>query len=273
MKYFANIDLHVSLVAEPVAEIGGVVITNSMVFGAIGLLITIALCFYAARKVRRGETNFFVGLFKWMFEGLRGQVHQMITDEKLARKMTPLAITIFIFVLVNYWMSVLPGVGTIVVNGDVPIFRALVADLNFTVGLALISIAAVQIYAVQSMGFFTNIGRYIRNPLKDPIGAFEGVLELIGEFSRALALSMRLFASAFAGEILLIVAAVMSGFMASLVLPVVMAFELFIGFIQAYVFFMLTLLFTAMAQAHAHHDEADHKPADTAKMTAGVQQE
>lgn len=260
----ANFDLHVSLVAEPVFSIGPVTVTNAMILGVIGLIITLWMCFYVARKLRRGEKNFFVGLFQWAFEGLHKQIHQVITDKKLAKSITPLAMTIFIFVLVNYWLSAMPGVGTITVNGDVPIFRALVADLNFTIGLAIISIVAVQFYAVKTMGLFGNAGRYLRNPFKDPIGAFEGILEFIGEFSRALALSMRLFASAFAGEVLLIVAAVLSGFMASLILPVVMAFELFIGFIQAYVFFMLTLIFTAMAQEHAHHTDDDHEPADTA---------
>lgn len=246
-QFFAATDMHVSLTAEPLFSIGGVTITNSMVLGVIGTLIVLLVMFYAARKVKRGQTNRFVGLFRWAFDSLYGQITDIISDRKLARSIAPLAITIFFFVLINYWLSVLPGVGTITWNG-VPIFRALVADLNFTFALAIITIVAVQIYAIKTLGVWGNTGRYLRNPLKDPIGAFEGFLELIGEFSRGLALSFRLFGNAFAGEILLMVAGLLTSYFATVTLPVFMAFELFIGFIQAYVFFILTVIFTSLAQ-------------------------
>lgn len=269
ISLFAATDMHISLVAEPVFQIGSAVITNAMILGFIGLIITLVICFYAASKVKRGQYNRFVGLFQWVFESLQGQIHDVIADRKLARSITPLAITIFFFVLVNYWLSIIPGVGTITIDG-VPIFRALVADLNFTFAIAIITVIAVQIYAVKTMGLFGNFGRYLRNPLKDPIGAFEGLLELVGEFSRALSLSFRLFGNAFAGEILLLVAGVLTSYFATVTLPVFMVFELFIGFIQAYVFFMLTLIFTSLAQEHGDHAD-DHSPAEPVK--ADVQRE
>jgi F-type H+-transporting ATPase subunit a len=167
-------------------------------------------------------------------------------------------------------LSILPGVGTVTFNG-VPVFRALVADLNFTFALALITMIAVQLYAIKKMGLFGNAKRYLRNPFKDPIGAFEGFLELIGEFSRGLALSFRLFGNAFAGEILLMVAGLLTGYFASLALPIFMAFELFIGFIQAYVFFVLTVIFTSLAQeTHGAHDD-DHSPSEP-KLTEAKQE-
>ena len=265
----ANTPLHVSLTAEPLFHIGGVAITNSMVLGFIGTIVVVWLTFYAAKLARKGSKSRFLGLFQWMFESLYAQINDIISDKKLARSIAPLAITIFIFVLVNYWLSILPGVGTIKYDG-VPIFRALVADLNFTFALAIITIVAVQLYAIKKMGIIGNASRYFRNPFKDPIGAFEGFLELIGEFSRGLALSFRLFGNAFAGEILLMVAGVLTGYFASLALPVFMAFELFIGFIQAYVFFILTVIFTSLAQDHADHDDAHSLP-DAPKV--GIQKE
>ena len=115
----------------------------------------------------------------------------------------------------------------------------------------------VQIYAVKYLGVFGNVGRYIRNPLKDPMGAFEGALEIIGEFSRGLALALRLFGNAFAGEILLVVIGLLASYAATVVLPFFMIFELFIGFIQAYVFFVLVLIFTSLAVTHgSEHGEA-----------------
>lgn len=258
---FAATELHVSLAAEELWRVGPVAITNSVLFGIIGIIATALLLVYVASQLRRGKKNFFVSLVQWAFEGFLGQAEEIIGDKAVARRIFPLAITIFFVIIVNYWMSVLPGVGAITIDG-VPVFRALVADLNFTFALAIITIVASQVYAVRAHGFFGNIGRFIKNPIKDPIGAFEGILEFIGEFSRMVALSFRLFGNAFAGEVLLLLIAILSGYFSVVSLPFFIAFELFIGFIQAYVFFVLTLIFTSLAiQTHGHDDSSDHSPA------------
>ncbi|AKM79907.1 TPA: F0F1 ATP synthase subunit A [Candidatus Saccharibacteria bacterium] len=266
---FAALDLHISLAAEPVFHIGSFAVTNSLILGIFGVVMLLAIMFYVAGKVKRGKYNRFVGLVQWTFEGFLKSAEDIIGDKVLARKIFPIAMTIFFTVLITYWASILPGVGSLTWNG-VPLFRGLPADLNFTFALAIITIVASQVYAIQRHGFFGNIGRYVKNPIKDPIGAFEGVLELIGEFSRLVALSLRLFGNAFAGEVLLLVIAVLTSYAASVVLPFFMVFELFIGFIQAYVFFVLTLIFTSLAVAtHGNHDEhtssLDHSSADTPK--------
>ena len=174
---------------------------------------------------------------------------------------------IFFVVIINYWLSVIPGLDSIKWNG-VPVLRSVTADLNFTLGLAVITILTAQVYAIKYLGVFGNASKYIRNPFKDPTGAFEGALELVGEFSRGVALALRLFGNAFAGEVLLIIIAVLTSYFASVILPIFMAFELFIGFIQAYVFFMLTLIFTSLAVAHESHDSDAHSPAVTPQHEA-----
>jgi len=263
----AAMELHISISSEPLFYIGELPITNAMFTGIIGTLITVAIFWYVSSHIKRGKYNRFVGLIQWVFEGLLKQINDIVPDKKLARKITPLAVTIFFVVLINYWLSVIPGLESIMWNG-VPVIRSLTADLNFTLALALITVVTVQIYAVKHLGVFGNSGRYFRNPFKDPGGAFEGILELIGELSRGAALALRLFGNAFAGEVLLIVIAALTGIFASVTLPFFMAFELFIGFIQAYVFFVLTLIFTALAVAH-HGPEPDaHSPADSHKKKA-----
>ncbi len=260
---FAAMDLHISISSEPLFHVFGLPITNAMVTGAFGVLITLIILFYVGGRVKRGKYNRFVGLVQWVFEGLLKSVDDIIPDKKLGRKVAPLAITIFFVVLFNYWLSVIPGLDSIKLDG-VPILRSLTADLNFTLGLALITVVTVQIYAIKHLGIFGNGNRYFRNPIKDPIGSFEGILELIGEVSRGTALALRLFGNAFAGEVLLIVIAVLTSYAAAAVLPFFMGFELFIGFIQAYVFFVLTLIFTALAVAH-HGPSPDHSPAKPKK--------
>ena len=264
--------LHISLAAEPIFHIGPVAITNAMILGVFGVAVMLGILFYAARALEQGKRNRFLGLLQWCFEGFLTQAEDIIGDKQTARKIFPLAITMFFTVLITYWVAALPGVGVITWN-EIPLFRGLPADLNFTFALAIITVVASQVYAVRKHGFFGNIGRYIKNPIKDPIGAFEGILEFIGEFSRLIALSFRLFGNAFAGEVLLMVILLLTSYAAVVALPLVMVFEIFIGFIQAYVFFVLTLIFTSLAlQTHGHDDShsssLDHSPADTSKKAA-----
>jgi F-type H+-transporting ATPase subunit a len=267
MEYFAATELHISMASEPLFTIGGFAVTNAVVTGLVTTLIVVALFVYVSRMVKAGRYNRFIGLVQWGFEGMLGQINSVIADKVLARKIAPLALTIFFFVLIGYWLSVLPGLDSIKVHG-VPVLRSITADLNFTLGLALITMITVQAYAIKHMGVFGNGGRYFRNPIKDPLGAFEGVLELIGEFSRGIALALRLFGNAFAGEVLLVIVAILTSYFAAVTLPFFMAFELFIGLIQAYVFFVLTLIFTSLALEHADHslEHSSAQFADKAKQ-------
>ena len=260
-------DLHVSISAAPLFYFFGIPVTNAVFTGIIGGIIAVIILTAVSIAVRRGKYNQFVGLVQWVFEGLLKQINDIIPDKKIARRITPLAVTIFFVVLINYWLSVIPGLESITWNG-VPVLRSLTADLNFTLGLAIITVITVQIYAVKHLGVLSNAGRYFRNPFKNPVEAFEGILELIGEISRGTALALRLFGNAFAGEVLLIVIALLTGYLAALALPFFLAFELFIGFIQAYVFFVLTVIFTALAVAS--HGSPNH---DHPKTKARVNQE
>lgn len=262
MNTFAALDLHISLSADKLFSIGNFAITNSFLTGAVSLLIFLAIFSYVRYMVAHGKYNRFVGLIQWAFEGMLGQIESVIPDKKVARRIAPLALTLFFYVLISYWMSVLPGLDSIKYNHQ-PILRSIAADLNFTFAISIISLFVVQIYAIRAHGQLGNLKRYFRNPIKDPIGSFEGILELVGEVSRYSALSLRLFGNCFAGEILLLIMAVLTGYFSVVTLPLFMAFELFIGFIQAYVFFILTVIFTSLAIES--HDSSDHSPATDAK--------
>lgn len=267
---FAAANLHIDIKAESIFHIGEFPVTNSMLMGVFGYTLVIWLFFAVRRSIKTGKKGYITSAVAWVFEMLYGTVRQVIQNDKIAKKVAPLAITMFFVILINYWMGILPGVGTITVNGGTPLFRGLVADLNVTFGLAIISMVMAQVYAAKVHGFFGNIGRYIRNPLKDPVGSMEGILELIAEFSRMLALSLRLFGNVFAGEVLLVSVSYVAAYFASIAMLPFMIFELFIGTIQAYVFFMLTTVFISLGLAS--HDEndssSDHSPADNKKLAA-----
>jgi len=260
---------HVSISAETVFTLGGFPITNSMLLGSIGFVLLFWMMLHVASVVKNnGKRTFIVKLVEWIYEGLYKTVENIIGDKEIARALAPIPITIFFFILVQYCLGVLPIVGPIFYDGH-HLFRSYVADLNTTFGLAIVTIVTAEIYAIKVHGVFGGIGRYFKNPLKDPLGAFEGILEIIAQMSRGIALSMRLFGNVFAGEVLLIMIAFLAQYAASIALPVFYLFELFIGGIQAYIFFMLTTIFISLGMAsHGSHDEPHdlvHTPPDTAR--------
>ncbi len=266
MQLLASTGPHIEIKAETLFHAGPVPVTNSLLLGVLGYAIVLWILFSAVRAIKSNQPTIISRLVMMVFEMLYSTVEQVVGNKDIARRVAPLAISLFFVIIVNYWLGILPFVGPITWDG-VPLFRGLVADMNVTFAFAIISMVMVQIYALKTHGFFGNTGRYLRNPIKDPAGAFEGILELIAEFSRLLALSLRLFGNVFAGEVLLVVVGYMTAYFAPVAMLPFMVFELFIGSIQAYVFFMLTVVFIALGMAsHDAHDSSDHSPAAPKKL-------
>lgn len=270
MMFFADSGPHVSLVAEKLFSIGPLNVTNSMLLGLIAVGVLFALLLSTVRRIKSGKHNRLSIAVLSLFEILFGTVEEVLGSRDKAKKLAPLAITMFLFIMLNNWLGILPFVGPLTWNGQ-PLFRGLAADLNFTAALAIITMVTAQIWAVRNMGFFGNLGRYFGNPFKDPMHVFEGFLELIAEFSRLIALSMRLFGNVFGGEVLLVVMAFITSYASVVVLPPFMLLELFVGAIQAYVFFMLTVVFVSLGSNHGHSPDstspADNEPAPSLMTT------
>ena len=263
--------IEISVGAQTVFTVFGFPVTNTVLTGAAGIIVMLLIFGYVIYMVNRGKYNRFVGLVQWCFEGMYSQVIDVIPDRKMARQVAPIALSIFFVMLASYWMSVLPGLDSIKMN-DVPLLRSLAADLNFPIAVAIVVFVMVQYLAIRTLGPIGNLKRYLKNPIKDPLGAFEGLLEIIGEVSRYTALAVRMFGNCFAGEILLVIVAVLTSYVSMVMLPAFLLFELFIGFVQAYVFFILTIMFTSLAvETHGSHDSSSsHSLADT---TSSVRQE
>ena len=257
MQYFASVGPHISVKADTIFSFWGVPVTNSHLLGILGLAVVVwGLVTTRRAVVGVGKHNFFTRLLWWAFDGLYRTVEQVVPDPAWARKVAPLTITIFFFVVSQYWMGLLPIVGPITVGEhSLPLLRGGVADLNMTFALAIITIIAAQLYAFKYLGLRGNLGRYFVSPLKNPIMTFVGLLELIAEFSRLLGLSFRLFGNVLAGEVLLIMIAYLTQYISPVALQPFYIFELFIGGIQAYIFFMLSTVFISLGLQHHGDDE------------------
>lgn len=266
---FAAEGPHISIAPDVIFTSGPLIITNSFLLGLFGSLLVFALLFATARGVKKNSRSRFVHTMMWAFESLYDTAVEVIGDRKIAKKVVPLAITLVFFFVINNWLGLLPIVGPITWNG-VPMFRGAAADLNVTIALAVISIVTAQLWAMRRRGFFGNLKRYFVSPFKDPLHSFEGILEFIAEFTRTAALALRIFGNVFGGEVLLVVIAFLTGYAAVVALPVFYVLELFVGAVQGYVFFMLTIAFISLGlpepdEAHGHGEPQEKSAIKPAK--------
>jgi F-type H+-transporting ATPase subunit a len=125
-----------------------------------------------------------------------------------------------------------------------PLLRAATADLNMTIALAIIAVVSIQYFGFSILGFHYS-SKFFN--FSSPMAFIVGILEFISEISKLLSFAFRLFGNIFAGEVLLAVLAFLMPFI--LPLPFLMM-ELFVGFIQALVFSMLTAVFLNVAVSH-----------------------
>jgi F-type H+-transporting ATPase subunit a len=139
----------------------------------------------------------------------------------------------------------------------VPLFRAPSSDLNLTLALALVTMVLVQIFGIREHGLFPYLGIFIRvNAFKKGfwmglIDFIIGLIEGISELAKIISFSFRLFGNIFAGEVVLIV---ISSLVSLFLVVIFFGFEIFVGFIQAFVFFILSLMFFSLATQH-HGEE------------------
>ncbi|RJR14444.1 ATP synthase F0 subunit A [Candidatus Parcubacteria bacterium] len=247
--------IHVALAAEKLGEFIGIPITNALVTSWVVIALLVGLAFLV-----RGRLALIPGRLQTLLEEAFSFIYDYIAEtlesRDMARKFFPLLMTIFLFIFVGNMLHFVPGVGSIgFFHGSVfePLFRAPATDLTVPLVLALISFFVIEITGILTIGVAKYASKFLVNPLRDPLGFAVGIIELIGELVRVVSLSFRLFGNILAGEIVIAVAL----YFAPYLLPIpLMIFEIFIGFLQAVIFALLTLFFIKLAIAEPHGSEA-----------------
>ena len=241
--------ISVVLKAEQLGSVFGFPITNSLILAWILMAILIAFAYFFGRSLTLVPGRLQAGI-EWAFEGVIAYMAEVLGSEALARRFFPLVATIFIFIAFINELEFFPGMGSIGfwhASEFLPVFRAPTTDLNFTLALALISFFVIEATGISVLGFFRHMGRYVN--LESPLGFVVGFLEILSNLGRIITFSFRLFGNIFAGEIMVLVA----GYFLPYFLPApLMGFEMFIGFVQAAVFAMLTLFFIKLAIMDPH---------------------
>lgn len=277
-----------SIKIEPdvIFNLFGLPITNTLFCTWITLVLLIIFAYFGTRRrdlIPRGFQNF----VEWGVEIILRLV-QGVVGEKKGRLFFPLIATFFFFILFANIFDVLPGIDTIgwvdvtaikaahlavpsgpvvflfgaLSNKIVPWFRPPTSDLNLTFAMALVSVVVTQIFGFIYLGAGIHLSKYFQfkalftHGVQGPIEFFVGLIELITEISRLLSFAFRLFGNIFAGSaVLALFAFLIPGLADVIFIPL----ELFVAFVQALIFALLTLVFMEMATSSHEHPESEHE--------------
>jgi len=264
----------IRIAPDTIFTIGSFPVSNTLLATWITIVILVVLFFLATRNQKMIPSGL-QNLVEWAVELLLGLVESVAGKTK-GKKFFPLVATFFIFILFANLLDVIPGVDTIGTistsaarshaiwgfllfgqysNNIIPWIRPATSDLNLTLSLALVSVITTQIFGFYWLGWKEHLSKYFN--FKGPVDFFVGILEIVTEAARILSFSFRLFGNVFAGSAVLTVFAFLLPFFADVIF---IPLELFVAFIQAFIFAILTLVFMQIAtSSHEPHAESEHE--------------
>lgn len=254
-------------------------LTNSIFVSA---LLVVAIVFWAQHSTRRmelipsGMQNFFEFVVSGLYDFFEG-----IIGKHMMSKAFSLLASLFLYILAANWFGLLPGVGSIgwkEANDELlPLLRPTTADMNTTIGLAIVFTIFWFIWTLQEVGVVSFLKHIfgvkggvtgIMTYLLMPIFFFVGIIEVISIIIRPVSLSLRLFGNVFAGENLINTMMSMGhtlhfplwlAKLTSVILPIPFYFlELLIGVLQAFVFTLLCSVYLNLSTSHEEQEGENH---------------
>jgi F-type H+-transporting ATPase subunit a len=229
--------------------LGLTVNTDTVLSTAIAGAIVIALAFFLRAKITSTGVPNGVQLF---WEAITVQMRSQIESAigmRIAPFVLPLAVTIFVFILISNWMSVLP-LQYEEHGHTVEVLTAAAGDINYVLALALFVFVSYHVAGIWRRGI---IGHPIA-VLKGHV-AFLAPINLVEELAKPISLSLRLFGNIFAGGILVSLIALFPPYIMWAPNAIWKSFDLFVGAIQAFIFSILTILYFSQAmELEEHHD-------------------
>jgi len=210
---------------------------KTMVMTWIVMILVALFALAATRNMSLKRPAGAQNILEMVFEGIKGLVNDNM-DPKKGAALLSIVVTYFIFILFSNLI------------GLVPTFSSPTADYNTTLALALCTFALIFIFGLKYKGL-----GYFKHYLK-PYAIFLPIT-IIEDFSKPITLTFRLYGNIYGGEVLMAVLLgllggwihVFGGFIASVVW---LAFSIFVGFIQAFIFTMLSIAYVSQAVADDH---------------------
>jgi F-type H+-transporting ATPase subunit a len=231
---------------------------DSLISSAIAIAVTIAIAFWIRSKLQAGEPSKVQAVFEWGYDQLRSLIRTNVSDDALF--IIPLAMTLFLYILIANWIEIFP-------LAFFPVLHGANADLNQTLAMALVVIGVVQWYSVRVLGWRGYLIRFTK-PFELPLPAriVFTPLNILEELVKPVTLSLRLFGNIFAGGVMIGLIAGLGTFalpyvgtvggtiLGTILLFVWKGFDvIFIGFIQAFIFMLLTVIYFGMAREGLEH--------------------
>jgi F-type H+-transporting ATPase subunit a len=215
----------------------------------IAAVIVIALAFFLRAKVTSTGVPGGVQLF---FEAITIQMRNQIESAigmRIAPFVLPLAVTIFVFILISTWLPVLPLQYTDKHGHTVELLKSAAGDINYVLALA------VFVFLCYHAAGFWRKG-ILKYPFQTVIRHHWALapINTVEELAKPLSLSLRLFGNIFAGGILVALIALFPPYVLWLPNAIWKSFDLFVGLIQAFIFALLTILYFSQAM----ETEEDH---------------
>ncbi|MDO3636334.1 F0F1 ATP synthase subunit A [Mycolicibacterium arseniciresistens] len=223
--------------------------TDTILSTAIAAAIVLGLAFFLRAKVTSTGVPNGVQLF---WEALTVQMRNQIEAAigmKIAPFVLPLAVTLFVFILVANWLSVLP-VQYSDETGIHELLKPAASDINFVLALALFVFIAYQGAGFWRRGLLGHPKKLLKGHV-----AILAPINLVEELAKPISLSLRLFGNIFAGGILVALIALFPPWIMWAPNAIWKSFDLFVGAIQAFIFALLTILYfsQSMELDEDHH--------------------
>ena len=216
----------------------------------ITALIVIALAFVLRAKVTSTGVPGGVQLF---WEALTIQMRNQIESAigmKVAPFVLPLAIAIFVFILVSNWLAVLPLQYGGSDGAAAELYKPPASDINFVLALALFVFVCYHAAGIWRRGIIGHPIRVIKGHV-----AILAPINIVEELAKPISLALRLFGNIFAGGILVALIAMFPWYIQWAPNAIWKTFDLFVGLIQAFIFSLLTILYfsQSMELEDEHH--------------------
>jgi len=256
--HYPDIPNSFALTGEPLFRLGPVSYTNAHLTMLIVVVLISTVAYLATRHMQDRPTGL-QNLVEMLVEGL-GDFVVGIGGPKALRYL-PLFGTLFLFIVLSNWLSVVPFVG------QVTWLHSPTADYHITFAMAFVSWVAYQTEGFRHLKLsyvkrWFNLSGFKDGPLFGGIFIAVGLIELFSEFVRMLTLTLRLWGNVFGGEIMLLVMSALL-LVPGFALPFV-GLEMFIGLVQGLVFSLLVLMYFVLAiESHDEsHEEGSHSDTD-----------
>lgn len=217
------------------------------------MLAIIIICWLGVRKMTSGKPGKMQNLLEWIIDFIRNLVHDNMDNPEKGRPLLTYLMTLIMFVFFSNMLGLIPNL-TFGLFGGVhfaklneifagPTWQSPTADINTTLALALLTIIIVIAYGVKHKG-----AHYFHH-FVEPFKVFLPI-HLLDLLAKPMTLAFRLFGNIFAGEVLIKVILMIPGiWVFGGVLPdtVWLAFSVFVGVIQSFVFTVLTTAYVSQA--------------------------